>query len=124
VSAARSVDEYIAGTPDSLHSMLTALRDTIRQAAPEADERISYGMPYYHLNGRLAYFQAYTHHIGLYPFTSEEASAVRLDRHVAAKATLQFPLDQTLPLAAIRRLIEQRAKTNMGKAAKTKSPKR
>lgn len=91
--------------------MLTELRAAIRNAAPDAEERISYGMPYYHLNGRLAYFQAHAHHIGLYPFTLDEASAVGLERYVAAKATLQFPLDQSLPLPPIRRLIERRAKT-------------
>ncbi len=104
--------------------MLTELRETIRKAAPEADERISYGMPYYHLDGRLAYFQAHSHHIGLYPFTLDEARAAGLEERVAAKATLQFPLDQPLPRAAIRRLVEQRAKTNMAKPGKTKSPKR
>jgi uncharacterized protein YdhG (YjbR/CyaY superfamily) len=104
--------------------MLTELRETIRKAAPEADERISYGMPYYHLNGRLAYFQAHAHHIGLYPFTLEEARAVGLEQHVAAKATLQFPLDQPLPLAAIHKLIEQRAKTNKAKVGTTRSANR
>jgi uncharacterized protein YdhG (YjbR/CyaY superfamily) len=124
VSALCSVDEYLAGSPESLHSMLTELRAAIRAAAPDADERISYGMPYYHLNGRVAYFQVHAHHIGLYPFTLEEARAVGLEQHVAAKATLQFPLDQPLPLAAIHRLIEQRAKTNKAKGGTIRSAKR
>ena len=124
MSAPRSVDEYIAGEPESLRPMLTELRDTIRAAAPEADERISYGMPYYHLNGRLAYFQAHTKHIGLYPFSLEESRAAGLEHLVAARATLQFPRDQPLPLAAIRRLIEQRVKTRQAKAGTTRTPKR
>ena len=64
-------------------------------------------MPFYHLDGRLAYFHRHAHHIGMYPFTLEEARAVGLDHYVAAKATLQFPLDRPLTLAAIRNLIEQ-----------------
>jgi uncharacterized protein YdhG (YjbR/CyaY superfamily) len=118
------VDEYIAGEPESLRPMLTELRDTIRAAAPEADERISYGMPYYHLNGRLAYFRTHAHHIGLYPFSLEEARAAGLEHLMAAKATLQLPLDQPLPLAAIRRVIEQRVKTRQVEAGPSRTPKR
>ena len=118
MSAPKNVDEYIAGTPAETRPMLDELRATIRAAAPDADERISYGMPFYHLNGRLAYFQKHAHHVGLYPFTLEEARAVGLEQHIAAKATLQFRLDQPLPLAAIRKLIEQRVKTNSAGAAK------
>src|SRR5579863_5172739 len=99
--------------------MLAALRETIRAAAPDADERISYGMPFYHLDGRLAYFQRHAHHIGVYPFSLEEARAVGLERYVAVKATLQFPLDQPLPLAAIGKLIEQRVKTKSARSGST-----
>lgn len=105
------VDSYIAAAPDGARPLLMELRETIWAAAPEAEERISYGMPSYHLHGvRLTYFQAHTRHIGLYAFTVEDARAVGLEPHMAAKATLQFPLDQPLPTSAIRRLIEQRVK--------------
>jgi uncharacterized protein YdhG (YjbR/CyaY superfamily) len=105
----RDVDGYIVAAPEGARPLLKELRETIRAAAPEAEERISYGMPYYHLRGvRLTYFQAHTRHIGLYAFTVEDARAVGLEQHMAAKATLQFPLDQPLPTSAIRRLIEQR----------------
>lgn len=115
MTAPKSVDEYIAGAPAAIQLMLTALRETIRAAAPDAEERISYGMPYYSLNGRLAYFQAHAHHIGLYAFSAEDARAVGLEQHLAAKATLQFPLDQPLPLPAIRRLIEKRVMVQTGR---------
>jgi uncharacterized protein YdhG (YjbR/CyaY superfamily) len=112
----RDVDSYIAAAPEGARPLLKELRETIRAAAPEAEERISYGMPYYHLHGvRLTYFQAHTRHIGLYAFTVEDARAVGLEQHMAAKATLQFPLDQTLPTSAIRRLIELRAKETAAK---------
>lgn len=109
VDAPENVAEYIAAAPASVRPMLQELRATIRAAAPKAEERISYGMPYYHLHGRLAYFRLHTKHIGLYPASLDEATAVGLEANVAAKATLQFPLDQPLPLAAIRKFIERRA---------------
>jgi uncharacterized protein YdhG (YjbR/CyaY superfamily) len=106
---ARDVDSYIAAAPERARPLLTELRETILAAAPEAEERISYGMPYYHLSGvRLTYFQAHTGHIGLYAFNVQDARAVGLEDHMAAKSTLRFPLDQPLPTSAIGRLIEQR----------------
>jgi uncharacterized protein YdhG (YjbR/CyaY superfamily) len=112
---ASSVDEYIAAAPEQSRPILKELRATIRAAAPQAEERISYGMPSYHLNGRLTYFQAHARHVGLYAFNADDARRVGLENHLAAKATLQFPLDQPLPTAAIRRLIEQRVKENTAK---------
>lgn len=107
----RDVDDYIASAPESTRPLLTELRETIKAAAPKAEEGISYGMPYYSLNGvRLTYFQAHTRHIGLYAFNAEDTRAAGLEQHMAAKSTLQFPLDRPLPTAAIRRLIEQRVK--------------
>ena len=111
MSAPLSVDEYIAAAPEAVQPLLIELRETIRAAAPKADERISYGMPYYHFHGRLAYFQEHARHIGLYAFSLEDARAVGLEQHMSAKSTLQFRLDQPLPIAAIRNLIEQRVRT-------------
>jgi uncharacterized protein YdhG (YjbR/CyaY superfamily) len=111
MSRPETVDDYIAGEPEDVQPLLRELRDTIRAAAPEAEERLSYGMPYFHLHGRLTYFQAHKNHIGLYAFTIEDARAVGLEQYASAKATLQFPLDQPLPLAAIRHLIERRVAT-------------
>jgi uncharacterized protein YdhG (YjbR/CyaY superfamily) len=108
----RSVDEYIDRAPEAARPLLRQLRETIRTAAPEAEERLSYGMPYYHHRGRLAYFSAHAHHVGLYPFAAAAAAAVGLQEHVAGKATLHFPLDRALPAAAIHRLIQQRARAN------------
>jgi uncharacterized protein YdhG (YjbR/CyaY superfamily) len=106
------VDGYIAAAPEGARPLLRALRDAIRAAAPEAEEGISYGMPSYHVRGvRLTYFQAHTRHIGLYAFTIEDARAVGLEQHMAAKATLRFTLDQPLPTSAIKRLIEKRVNT-------------
>ena len=121
MSAPSSVDEYIAGASKEVQPMLKDLRDTIRAAAPEADERLSYGMPYYHLDGRLTYFQAHKHHIGLYAFSREEARAVGLEQHMSAKATLRFPLDEPLPLTAIERLIQNRVNAVRAKGSEKSS---
>jgi uncharacterized protein YdhG (YjbR/CyaY superfamily) len=107
----RDVDGYIAAAPEGARPLLKELRQIIRATAPEVEERITYGMPSYHLHGvRLTYFQAHTRHLGLYAFTAEDARAVGLEQYMAAKATLHFALDQPLPTSAIKRLIEQRVK--------------
>jgi uncharacterized protein YdhG (YjbR/CyaY superfamily) len=103
-----TVDEYIASSPADVQPLLRELRAAIRAAAPQAKEKLSYGMPYFHLNGRLTYFRVNAHHIGMYAFTLEDARAVGLEQYSAEKATLQFPLDQPLPVAAIRALVERR----------------
>jgi uncharacterized protein YdhG (YjbR/CyaY superfamily) len=105
----RDVDEYIAHAPAEARTVLAELRAIIRAAAPAAEERISYGMPYYFLNGRFAYFSLHTHHIGLYPADRGTADAAGLTSHFAEKSTLQFPLDQPLPAASIHTFIERRA---------------
>jgi uncharacterized protein YdhG (YjbR/CyaY superfamily) len=112
MGAPRTVDEYIDAASEAARPMLIELRETIRAAAPQAEERISYGMPSYHFHGRLTYFQAHARHIGLYAFNVEDARAAGLEQHMSAKATLQFPLDQPLPVAAIHNLVHERARTN------------
>jgi uncharacterized protein YdhG (YjbR/CyaY superfamily) len=109
----RSVDEYIAAAPKEFQRSLKQLRTTIRRTAPESDERISYGMPYYGYKGRLAYFRHSTHHIGLYippPVIQEHKRELR--GYETATATVRFPLDKKLPVALIRKLIKARMKKN------------
>jgi uncharacterized protein YdhG (YjbR/CyaY superfamily) len=124
VSEPSSVDDYIGGAPEPVQPMLNDLREIIRSAAPQAEERLSYGMPYYHLHGRLAYFQAHARHIGLYAFNADDARAVGLEQYMGAKSTLRFPLDQPLPRAAIRKLIERRVKANDAKGSERAARKR
>jgi uncharacterized protein YdhG (YjbR/CyaY superfamily) len=112
---ARDVDEYIAHAPASAQPALRQLRKAIADAVPEAEERLSYGMPYYHHHGRLAYFSLHTRHIGMYPFNAGDVDH-ELQRYAAEKATLQFPLGAPLPLAAIRRTVERRARELESKA--------
>ena len=124
MGAPRTVDEYIDAASEAARPMLIELREAIRAAAPQADERISYGMPSYHLHGRLTYFQAHARHIGLYAFSMEDARAVGLEQHMSAKATLQFPLDRSLPVAAIHNLIQERVRTNQANSGEAASRKR
>jgi uncharacterized protein YdhG (YjbR/CyaY superfamily) len=108
-----SIDQYIAAAPAAIRPVLTRIRATIRKAAPQAEERISYRMPAYRLNGELVYFAAFKHHIGLYPPVRGDA---KLEQAVKAyaneKGNLRFPLDEPIPYELIARIVKQRVKQN------------
>ena len=98
-----TVDEYIAQFPPDIQQRLQEVRQTIREAAPQATEKISYQMPTYHQGENLIHFAAAKHHIGLYPSSSGVAAfADRLTAYRTSPGAIQFPLDQPLPLALIR----------------------
>ena len=110
---ARTVDEYIANAPEELQSKLKQLRKIIKDCAPDALEKISYGMPYYGYKGRLAYFAYAKNHIGLYitpPVIAEHKK--ELKEYKTATATIRFPLDKKLPLTLIKKLVKARVKKN------------
>lgn len=102
----KTIDDYIASFPPDTREILQAVRTTIRQAAPDATEAISYQMPTFKLNGNLVHFAAYKNHIGLYP-TPQGVEAFReeLSRYKGAKGSVQFPLDQPIPYDLIRRIV-------------------
>lgn len=108
-----TVDEYIALAPQDLQAKLKQIRQTIKEVAPDAEEKLSYGMPYYGYKGRLAYFAYAKNHIGLYvPPPVIENHAEELKKYVTAKATVQFPNDQALPVVLIKKLVKARIKIN------------
>ena len=110
---AKNVDEYIAQAPKEAQEKLQELRAVIRTTAPGAEERISYGMPYYYYKGRLVYFQLWKKHIGLYvpnPVLEEHKS--ELKGYETTNATVRFPLDEKLPLDLIKKLVEARVRKN------------
>jgi uncharacterized protein YdhG (YjbR/CyaY superfamily) len=109
------VDAYIDAAPEGARPLLRQLRQVIRAAVPNAEEKISYGMPHYHYRGRLAYFAAHKGHVGLYALGPADQLPEQLRRYSAAKGTLQFPLGQALPTAAIGSLVKARAKENEAK---------
>jgi len=116
-SAPASVDEYIAGSAPEARAKLEALRAAVREVAPQAEEKISYGMPAYSLNGPLVYFAAHKGHIGLYPLPEAiEEFKERLAPYKTAKGSVQFPLDAELPLGLIKDMVRSRLEA---KAART-----
>jgi uncharacterized protein YdhG (YjbR/CyaY superfamily) len=117
------VDAYIAAAPRAAQPLLREMRRIIKDAAPQAEERISYGMPYYHLHGRLVYFAAHKNHVGLYAL-GETYKAEGLQDHVAAKGTLQFQFGEPLPAAQISRLVKKRVAENLAKADKPAGARR
>ena len=109
----KNVGAYIAAAPKGAQGKLKELRAVIRKTAPNAVERISYGMPYYHYKGRLAYFSLWKAHVGLYiPTPVLEEHKSELAAYGTSSATVRFPLDKKLPLALIRKLTKARMKKN------------
>jgi uncharacterized protein YdhG (YjbR/CyaY superfamily) len=107
------IDSYIAGFPEETRSLLEKLRATIRQAAPEAKETISYAMPTFTLNGNLVHFAAFKNHIGFYPTPSGiEAFKKELSAYQGAKGSVRFPLNRPIPYELISRIVKFRAKEN------------
>ncbi len=121
-SSPQTIDEYLINFPANIQVILEELRATIRKAAPEATETISYQMPTFTLHGNLVHFAAYKNHIGFYPAPSGIAAFQKeLASYKGAKGSVQFPLDQPLPLALISQIVTFRVKENLALArAKTK----
>ena len=114
-----TIDEYISGFPSDVQVVLQTLRQTIHQAAPDAVEKISYGMPTFTLKGNLVHFGAFKTHIGFYPTPSGiENFKDELAVYKGAKGSVQFPLDEPLPLDLVRRIVEFRVEENLAKAGK------
>src|SRR5260370_34844012 len=113
-----SIDEYIASFPEDRQQLLEALRAPIRAAAPDAEERISYQMPTFALEGNLVYFAALKNHIGFYPTPSGiEAFQQETAGHVSTKAALQFPTGQPLPMDLVSKIVKFRVAENLERAA-------
>src|SRR5690349_7022187 len=88
----KTVDEYIAQTPEEAQEKLQELRAVIKATAPAAEERISYGMPYYYYKGRLIYFQLWKKHVGFYvPTPVVEEFKNELQGYETTDATIRFP---------------------------------
>ena len=116
-STTGTVDKYIAGFPAGTQTALTEMRALIKAAAPGATETISYAIPTFDLNGRhLVHFGGYAKHIGFYPIpTGIEAFKQELKPYKQGKGSVQFPLDQPLPVDLIRRIVEFRVKENLAR---------
>ncbi len=113
-----TVADYIAKAPKWARGTLRELRRAIRKAAPGARESISYHMPYYSQNGRLAYFAVHSHHIGFYWISAQDKK--RFARELASqdvvKSTLRIPEGGKVPVALIQTIIRARVKDNKAKS--------
>lgn len=118
-----TVDEYIAAFDAGTQAKLQEIRNTIKKAAPAAEEMISYMMPAYKYNGSsLVYFAGYKNHIGFYATpTGHEAFEKELSIYKQGKGSVQFPLDKPLPLTLISKIVKYRLKQNL---EKTKAKKK
>jgi uncharacterized protein YdhG (YjbR/CyaY superfamily) len=112
-----TIDEYIADCPPEIQKILQEIRATISNAAPEAQEVISYHMPAFKFHGILVYFAACKNHIGFYPTASGiEKFKDQLTDYKSSKGAVQFPLDQPMPLDLIAEITKFRVKTNLEKS--------
>jgi uncharacterized protein YdhG (YjbR/CyaY superfamily) len=112
-----TVEEYINLHPAPIRKVLTLIRKTIKTAAPEAEEMISYKMPAYKLNGMLVFFSAAKNHYGFYP-TSRPIIAFRdkLKSYETSKGAIRFPLDKPIPVKLITEIVKWQVKENLLKA--------
>lgn len=114
-----NVDEYISAFPAETQVMLEQVRATIKRAAPDAEECISYAMPAYKLHGMLVSFAGYARHIGFYPGAGGIAEFKdELWMYKSAKGSVQFPLDRPLPLKLITKIVKFRVKQDQEMAKK------
>ncbi|HMT07101.1 MAG TPA: DUF1801 domain-containing protein [Pyrinomonadaceae bacterium] len=117
--AAPNVDAYIAEFPPETASKLSELRALIKKIAPNAEELINYAIPSHKLNGNLVHFAGYKNHVGFYPGAGGIAEfAVELTKYKTSKGSVQFPLDEKLPIGMISRIVKFRIKQNLEKAKK------
>jgi uncharacterized protein YdhG (YjbR/CyaY superfamily) len=115
----KNIDDYAGRFPKEVQQLLKNMRLAIKKAAPQAKETISYGIPAFTLNGMLVWFAAFKSHIGFYPRASAIAAFKKeLSAYKGAKGSVQFPLDQPLPLALVSRIVKFRVKQNLSKSKK------
>jgi uncharacterized protein YdhG (YjbR/CyaY superfamily) len=116
-AAPRTIDEYIASFPREVQEILEKVRTTIKAAAPDAEETISYQIPTFTLKGNLVHFAAFKKHIGFYPTSTGIAKFRKeLAAYESAKGTVRFPLGKRIPFALIGRITRFRVKENLARA--------
>jgi uncharacterized protein YdhG (YjbR/CyaY superfamily) len=112
----KTIDEYIAAFPKETQTILQHIRQAIKEAAPQAEEVISYQMPALEQNGILVWFAAFKNHIGFFPKTSAiEAFKDKLSVYQTSKGTIRFPINQPIPLDLVEEIVKFRVKENLNK---------
>ena len=114
-----TIDEYIKIFPKDVQNLLKSVRQTIKKAAPKAEETINYQIPTFKLNGNLVHFAAFKNHIGFYPGSKAiEIFSKDLKEYKTSKGAIQFPIDRRIPTSLIRKIVEHRVKINSAKNSK------
>jgi len=109
----QTVDEYLSTLSKDVSGVLSGLRRIIKQAAPQAEEVISYGMPAFRYHGMLVWYAAFKDHIGFYPRPSAILAFKReLGRYKTSKGAIQFPLQEAIPADLVRKIVKFRVKEN------------
>lgn len=112
----KSIDEYIHSFPEHIQKKLEELREAIKEEVPQAQEKISYQMPTFFLNGNLVHFAAYSKHIGFYPTPSDiDAFKSEISKYKNAKGSVQFPIEEPLPFELIKKIVKFRVEENINK---------
>jgi uncharacterized protein YdhG (YjbR/CyaY superfamily) len=112
--APKDIDEYIAGFPSDVREALNKMRMTIRKAAPAAEEKISYMIPAFALNGPLVYFAAFKKHLAFFPTSSGvEQFKDELAAYETSKGTVRFPLGTPVPYGLIAKIVKFRVRENL-----------
>ena len=107
----KTIDEYIESFPIHIQSILSKLRQTIKESAPEVKETMSYGIPTFKLNVNLVHFAAYKNHIGFYPTPSAiDKFKEELSSYKQAKGSVQFPLNKSIPFDIVKKIVKFRVK--------------
>jgi uncharacterized protein YdhG (YjbR/CyaY superfamily) len=116
-----TVDEYIAGFPADVQAVLRAVRDTVRKAAPLAEERISYRMPALFQDGAVVYYGAFKNHLGVFPPVEDPALLAQVAPYAGPKGNLRFPYRQPLPHALLAAIVQARVRSNAASKVSAKS---
>lgn len=113
---AATIDDYLAVFAEPVKSRLVKMRETIRKAAPQAEEKMTYAIPTFFLNGNLVHFAGYEKHIGFYPGPAGiEEFKKELKEYTTSKGTVQFPHDKPLPLRLVATMVKFRVHQNLEK---------
>lgn len=117
-----NIDTYIASFPAETQKLLKQIREIIKEAAPDAEEKMGYGIPTFTLQGNLVHFASFKNHIGFYPAPSGiVAFRKELVAYKNSKGAVQFPIDKAIPFGLIAKIVKFRVKENLAKAKAKKS---
>lgn len=110
-----NIDEYLSLQSIEVRKVLQELRDTILTVCPEAEEKISYGMPAFKYNGMLVYFAAFEKHCSLFPGSTVAKFQEELKNFKTSKGTIQFTLAKPIPKELVIKIVETRMQENLEK---------